>query len=170
LWDKLNRRKKEKAVRKPFEDLRPHEFDSAHTATQNWVPTGGLGLGLRRQCSQGDRSHGADIDAGSTVPAGAVHPVSGSAEADHRVKTPFDEIHLRPALLCFADTKAASAQHAPVRVIVNEGMVLHNRGVFEILFKALWFQAHPEEFGDVLKSAFLVGVTVSAIHIVNGEE
>jgi hypothetical protein len=133
-------------------------------------PTAGPGSDLWRWCLQGNRPHRADVHAGLTVLAGAFDLLTDSVEADHRLKASLGEIHFRSTLFCPANPNAPSAQHAPVWVITNEGMIFHNGGVFEILLKALWFQTHAKESGYVLKGAFLVSVTVSAIHIMHGEE
>lgn len=119
---------------------------------------------------EGDRTHGADLHAGPARLARRdcllVHPI----EADHGVKTSLGEIHLGPAFPCSANTNTSPAQNAAVGVVPNEGMIFHNGGFFEILIKALWFQAHAKEFGHVLKRALLVCGTVSAIHIMDREE
>jgi hypothetical protein len=49
-------------------------------------------------------------------------------------------------------------------------MVFHDSGLFEIAFKALRFQTHSKEFGQILKCALLVRRAVSAVHIMNREE
>jgi hypothetical protein len=102
------------------------------------VPMGEVKRVLGGWCLEGDRSHRADVDAGPAFVTGAFHLITDPIKADHRVKAPLGEIHPWPAFLCSANTNAPSAQNAPVGVVVNEGVVFHNSGFFEVLFKALW--------------------------------
>jgi len=117
-----------------------------------------------------DRSHRADINAGLAFITGAFPLFKDPIETDPSVKTSLVKIHLRPAFLCSANPHAPSAQNAPVGVIIDEGMIFHHGGFFEVLLKALWFESHAEEFGHVLESALLVCGTMSAIHIMNREQ
>jgi hypothetical protein len=66
--------------------------------------------------------------------------------------------------------KALSAKHTPVRIIVDEGMIADDRGLFEVLFESSRFQADSQESGDPLKLAFFVPGAVTAIHMVDGHE
>jgi hypothetical protein len=134
------------------------------------VPTGGVSSDLWSGCPQGDRSHRADVDARSAVLARGHRFLVHAIEADHRVKTSFGEIHLGPAFFCSAHPNAPAAQNAPVGVIIDEGMIVHNGGFFEVMLKALWFQTHAKEFGHVLERTLLVGRAVSAIHVMNREQ
>jgi hypothetical protein len=49
-------------------------------------------------------------------------------------------------------------------------MVLHDSRFFEKAFKALQFQTHAKESGQILKCASLVCRAVSAVHIMNREQ
>jgi len=139
-------------------------------AMNKLVQVGGVERVLGGWCLEGDRSHRADVDAGLTFITGAFHLLKDPIEADHRAKAPLGEIHLRPAFFCSANTNAPSTQNTPVGIVVNEGMIFHNPGFFEELFKPLGFQTHAKKFGHVLESAFLVCRAVSAVHIMNREE
>jgi len=136
-----------------------------HDVNRKPISALSLRLGLER-----DRSHGAYVDAGSALLARSDCFLVQPIEADHRIKTSPGEIHLGPAFLCLANTNTQSAQNAPVGVVTNEGMIFHNGGFFEILLKTLWFQTHAKESGHVLKCAFLVCGTGSAIHMMDREQ
>ena len=134
------------------------------------VPPGCLGSDLWRRCLQGDCPHRADVHAGLAVPAGAFDLLTDSVEADHRLKASLGEIHFRSTLFCPANPNAPSAQNAPVGIVVHDRMVFHDSRFLEVLFQAFWFQTHAKESGYILKGTFLVCGTVSAIHIMHGEE
>jgi hypothetical protein len=134
------------------------------------VLTGALGSDLWSRCPHTDRSYRADVYAFAAVLASRhgfpVQPI----KADHRVETSLGKIHKRPDLPCPAHANAPAAQNAAVGVISDEGMIFYDTRFLEDLFKPFRLEAHAEEFGDVLKSAFLVRLTVSAIYIMNREE
>ena len=130
----------------------------------------GVDSDLRSRSPQGEGCDRADIDAAPTFLAGAFRFVTEAIEGDHGLKPSPRVIHFRPAFFCSANPHAPSTQNATVGIVVDDRMVFHDSGFFEIAFKALQFQTHAEESGQILKCAPLVCWAVSAVHIMNREQ
>ena len=69
-----------------------------------------------------------------------------------------------------ADVHASAAQNASFRMKLQVGVLVPGPGLLNKPLQPLWLQPHLEKPGYRLEIAFLVGGTLSAVHIMRGEE
>ena len=118
----------------------------------------------------GNGPHGTDLYAGQTIPAwNGICPLL-AIKTDHRCETPTGKIHEGCAVLLAADLNAFAAQDAPVGVVVQKRMIINYFLIFQGMFKAFGLETFFQEPGDILQFAFLVGGTMAAVNMVNGQK
>lgn len=73
-------------------------------------------------------------------------------------------------MVCTAGVNTLTAQDTAVGVVGKAGMPLVYFHLLEVFFQVLGLEADPQEFGQFLQLASLVGRTMGAVNIMGGEE
>ena len=71
---------------------------------------------------------------------------------------------------CLADIDTLPAKHAPVGMVVQDGVVLNDRYLLEESIQPFGLKAHLQEPGDSLELTSSIGRTGPAVHLMDGHE
>ena len=119
---------------------------------------------------QGNGPYGTDLHAGQAMFAGNGGRPLLAMKTDHRCEPPIGKIHEGGAMGLAADLNAFAAQDAPVGVVVQKRMIIHCCLIIQEMFQAFGLEALFQEPGDFLEFALLVGGTMAAVHMVDGQK
>ena len=114
-----------------------------------------------------NRRHRADVMTGQALVAGKWRGIAVLEKTDNRIKTPPGKGHQGPRVSCLADIDTLPAKHAPVGMVIQDGVVLDDRYLLEEGIHRFGLQAHLQEPGDPLELTSFIGRTESAIHLMD---